>query len=163
MGTSVMPTMSEMSCAKVTVSAWSRNSCPAMPLTNTIGKNTATEVSVEAVTAVATSAVPSRAASMVDSPASLRRAMASRMTTELSINMPTESAMPPSDITFSVRSKAYIITKMPTTVTGITMPVTIVAHASRRKKYSTRIESRPPRIAASFTSLTALAMNLDWS
>ena len=105
-----------------------------MPLTNTIGKNTATDVRVEAVTAIATSRVPSRAASIGASPASRLRAIDSRMTTELSTSMPTESAMPPSDMMLSVRSKLYISTKMPMTVTGITMPVTTVARASRRKK-----------------------------
>ena len=128
-----------------------------MPLTNTIGKNTATEVSVEAVTAMATSRVPSRAASSADSPASRLRAIASRITTELSTSMPTDSAIPPSDMMLSVRSKLYISTKMPMTVTGMTMPVTTVARASRRKKYSTRIESNPPHSAASRTSPIALA------
>ena len=70
MGIRVSATMSENTSANVTVSAWSRNSCPAIPLMKTIGKNTAIVVSVAAVTAVATSAVPLRAASSTSWPSS---------------------------------------------------------------------------------------------
>ncbi len=69
-GTSVMATMSENSSEKLTVRAWSRNSWPAMPVMNTIGKNTATDVSVAAVIAVPTSLVPSVAASTRERPSS---------------------------------------------------------------------------------------------
>jgi len=77
--------------------------------------------------------------------------------------MPTASAMPPSDMMLSVRSKAYISTKVPSTETGIAMPVISVARASRRNAYSTRIASRPPISAADFTSPMAAEMNFDWS
>ena len=49
--------------AKATVSDWSLNSWPAMPVMKIIGAKTATDVRVAANTAVATSAVPRRAAS----------------------------------------------------------------------------------------------------
>ena len=54
-------------------------------------------------------------------------------------------------------------TNVPSTDTGIAMPVISVARASRRNAYSTRIASRPPISAADLTSPIAAAMNLDWS
>ena len=53
-----------------------------MPSTNTSGKNTATLVSVDAVTAIATAAVPLLAASAAPSPASRRLKMLSSTTIE---------------------------------------------------------------------------------
>ncbi len=134
-----------------------------MPVMNTIGKNTATEVSVEAVTAIATSPVPRRAASRRSTPCSCLRTMLSSTTTALSTSMPTASAMPPRDMMLSVTSNAYISTNVPSTDTGIAMPVMRVARASRRNAYSTRIASRPPISAADFTSPIAAEMNFDWS
>ncbi len=125
-------TTSENDSANVTVSDWSRNSCPATPVMNTIGKNTATEVSVAAVTAIATSAVPLRAASRRSMPCSCLRTMLSSTTTALSTSMPTASAMPPSDMMLSERSKAYMSTNVPSTETGIAMLEMRVARASRR-------------------------------
>ena len=110
------------------------NSWPATPLMKTIGKNTAIEVRVAAVTAVATSRVPSRAASAWLMPCSRRRTMLSSTTTALSTSMPTASAMPPRDMMLSDRSKAYISRKVPMTDTGMAMPVIRVARASRRNR-----------------------------
>ena len=162
-GTSVIATTSENSSEKLTVSAWSRNSWPAMPVMNTIGKNTATDVSVAAVIAVPTSLVPSVAASRRERPSSRWRTTFSSTTTALSTSMPTASAMPPSDMMFSDRSNMYIMTNVPITDTGIARPVMNVARASRRNRYRTRIASRPPMSAASRTSPIAEEMNLDWS
>ena len=61
--------------AIATVSAWSRNSWPAMPCTNTSGRNTAIVVSVEATTAMLTSRVPAIAASRMPRPRSRALAM----------------------------------------------------------------------------------------
>ena len=131
-GTSVSATTSENASANVTVSDWSLKSWPATPVMNTIGKNTATDVSVAAVTAMATSAVPRRAASCRSSPCSWRRTMLSSTTTALSTSMPTASAMPPSDMMFSERLNAYISTNVPSTDTGMAMPAISVVRASRR-------------------------------
>ena len=54
-GTTVSETSSEASKAMVTVTANGRNSSPACPETSPIGRKTATVVSVELVTAPATS------------------------------------------------------------------------------------------------------------
>src|SRR6185436_20138324 len=67
-GVSVNDTTSENSSEPVTTTAWSENSWPAMPCTNTIGKNTATVVSVDAVTAATTSCEPTTVASINGSP-----------------------------------------------------------------------------------------------
>jgi len=72
-GTRVRETTKEASREKVTVSAISLNSCPAIPSTKTIGKNTATVVKVEAVTAPATSEVPFKAELYRSAPFSLYR------------------------------------------------------------------------------------------
>ena len=56
-----------------TVRPRSLNTCPASPSTNTIGKNTQIDVSVEAITAPRTSFVPRMAALRVVSPSSRQR------------------------------------------------------------------------------------------
>ena len=103
-----------------------------MPLTKTMGKNTATVVSVAAMTAVATSLVPRRAAFSTSRPCSFLRTMFSSTTMLLSTSSPTASAMPPSDMMLSVMSEAYIRTKVPMTEIGIARPMMNVARASRR-------------------------------
>jgi hypothetical protein len=57
-------TASEASRLNTTVSPRSPNICPAMPSTNTIGKNTATVVRVDDTTALPTSEVPRTVAVM---------------------------------------------------------------------------------------------------
>ena len=56
-----------------TVRPRSLNTCPARPSTNTIGKKTQIDVSVEAITAPRTSVVPRMAAARVESPSSRQR------------------------------------------------------------------------------------------
>jgi hypothetical protein len=159
----VRATISEKTSAKVTVSAWSRNSCPAIPDIKTIGKNTAIVVRVAAKTAPATSDVPFCADSRILSPCSFLRTMFSSTTIELSTSIPTASAMPPSDMMFNDTLLIYISRNVPITETGIAMPVIVVARESLRKPYSTMIAIMPPRIAAFLTSSTDDEMNFDWS
>ena len=132
-----------------------------MPLMNTIGKNTAIVVNVAATTAEPTSAVPFCADSTMPSPCSFLRTMFSRTTIELSTSMPTASAMPPSDMMFSEMSLVYISRNVPMTDTGIAMPTIVVARASRRNPYRTKIAIRPPSMAATRTSLTADDIKVD--
>ncbi len=61
-GITVSATISETTSENVTVSAWSPNSCPATPSTNTIGTKTQIVVRVLAITARDTPPAPSRAA-----------------------------------------------------------------------------------------------------
>ena len=69
----VIETTSDNTTAALMASAMSRNSWPASSCTNTIGRNTATVVSVEATTAPQTSCVPRTAATMAGSPSEYRR------------------------------------------------------------------------------------------
>ncbi len=64
----VNATKREESREKVTVRASSLKRCAVIPSTNTIGKNTAMVVRVDAVMAIATSFVPDRAAVTGSSP-----------------------------------------------------------------------------------------------
>ena len=158
---SVSATSSENTSANVTVSAWSRNSWPAMPLIKTIGKKTAIVVNVAASTAPATSPVPAFAASAMPRPCSRLRTTFSRTTIELSTSIPTASAIPPSDMMLSEMLFVYMSRNVPITETGIAMPTIVVARASFKNPYRTKIAISPPSIAATLTSLTADEMNVD--
>ena len=98
-----MATTSDTAMAIDTVRAWSRNSCPAMPSTNTSGRNTAIVVRVEATTAIDTSRVPSMVDSSTPRPRSRALAIDSSTTIESSTTRPVARARPPSDITFRLR------------------------------------------------------------
>lgn len=67
-GTTVSDTSSDASSAAVTVRLKEPNSAPTMPPVRPTGRNTATVVSVEAVTAPATSLTAVRMASLRSSP-----------------------------------------------------------------------------------------------
>jgi len=101
-GITVRATIKDISKEKVTVRANSLNIVAVIPLTNTIGKNTAIVVKVEATTAILTSLAPSTAALSAGSPSSLNLYIFSRTTIELSTNIPTPKAMPPRVIIFIV-------------------------------------------------------------
>ena len=66
-------TISAATSEVTTVRPRSLNTCPARPSTNTIGKNTQIDVSVDAITAPRTSVVPRMAALRVESPSSRQR------------------------------------------------------------------------------------------
>ena len=98
-----------------------------MPSTKTIGKNTATVVSVEATTAPPTSRVPRIAAARASSPSSRHRTIDSSTTIALSTSMPIPRASPPSDITFSETPSSRIGAKVAITESGMDRPMTSVA------------------------------------
>ena len=87
-GTIVSETNSDASRAIVTVMAKGRNSSPVSPPTSAIGKNTATVVIVEAVTAVATSRTAVRMAGSFSSPRPMCLLMFSITTMESSTTRP---------------------------------------------------------------------------
>ncbi len=159
----VTATTSEASRLKVTVRAWSRKSCPAMPSTKTMGRNTATVVRVEATTAPPTSAVPLMAAAYRDCPICFLRKIDSSTTIELSTSMPMPRVNPPSDMMFSEMSSLYMATKVATTEMGMLVAMIRVLRRSRRNSSSTTMASSPPISAALRTSLTACSMKWDWS
>ncbi len=88
-GITVSDTSSEASRATVTVMANGANSWPTKPPTRAIGANTATVVSVEAVTAPATSRTPVTIACCLLSPYDRCRLMFSSTTIESSTTRPT--------------------------------------------------------------------------
>ena len=143
-GISVIATTSEMPIASATVSAWSRNSCPAIPCTKTSGRNTAIVVSVEATTAMLTSRVPAMAASRMPRPRSRALAIDSSTTIESSTTRPVASARPPSDITLRLRPKRPMKKNVAMIDTGSDSPTTNVLQPSRRNRKMIRIASRPP-------------------
>ena len=133
MGTSVSDTTREARREKVTVRAMSLKSCPAIPSTKTMGKNTATVVNVEAVTAPATSVVPFMAESKAFTPFSRYRWMASRTTMELSTSMPIPRASPPSEMMFREILAENIRKNVMITETGMAVPMIRVLLAFFRK------------------------------
>ena len=163
MGMNVSATASEASRAKVTVRAWSVKIWPATPSMNTMGKNTAMVVRVEAVTAMPTSDAPRRADSTMESPSSRHRNMLSSTTMALSTSMPMPRASPPSDMMLSVVSLKNIRMKVISTDTGMATPTIKVLLRLRRNRKRTRIASRPPHWAVLITSSMAFSMKRDWS
>ena len=84
----VSETNSDARSAIVTVRAKGRNNSPVSPPTSAIGRNTATVVIVEAVTAVATSRTAERMAGSFSSPRPMCRLMFSITTMESSMTRP---------------------------------------------------------------------------
>ena len=95
-GTTVSATSREASSATVTVIAKDAKICPTMPPTSAIGVNTATVVSVDAVTAPATSRTPAMIACSLASPYPRCRLMFSSTTIESSTTRPTATVNAPS-------------------------------------------------------------------
>ena len=162
-GISVSETMSDIRMAMAMVSAWSLNSCPATPSTNTSGRNTATVVSVDATTAMLTSCVPAMAACSTPSPRSRAFAMLSSTTIESSTTRPVARARPPSDITFRLSPNWSMKKNVAMSEIGSDSAMTNVLQPSRRKKKMIRMASRPPSMASNSTSASASSMNTDWS
>ena len=162
-GIRVIATTSEVPTASAMVSAWSRNSCPAMPSTNTSGRNTAITVRVDATTAMPTSRVPAMAASMMPSPRSRALAMLSSTTIESSTTRPVASASPPSDITLRLSPSWSMKKNVATIETGSDTPTTKVLQPLRRNRKMIRIASVPPSTASVRTSEIAARMNRAWS
>ncbi|MNV28640.1 hypothetical protein D3C71_1198400 [compost metagenome] len=146
-----------------TVNAWSRNNWPAMPSTNTSGRNTAMVVSVDATTAMNTSRVPLIAASSTPMPRSRALAMDSSTTMESSTTRPVANARPPSDITFKLRPSWPMKKNVAMIEIGSDSEITNVLQPSRRNRKMIRIDSKPPITASIFTSLMAWRMKTDWS
>ncbi len=136
-------------------------SCPASPCTNTSGKNTATVVSVDATTAMATMDEPFAAASMGLSPASRRWKMLSSTTIESSTSMPTPSASPPSDMRLSESPMRYMTMNVAMTEIGMASAMVIVEPTWRRNAKMTSTDRMPPMSAEEVTSSTALWMKRD--
>ena len=162
-GIRVIATSRDTAMAMATVSAWSRNSWPAMPCTNTSGRNTAMVVRVDATTAMLTSRVPTIADSSIPSPRSRALAIDSSTTMESSTTRPVARARPPSDITLRESPNWSMKKKVEMIETGSDRLITNVLQPSRRNRKMIRIDNRPPITASSFTSPMAWRMKVDWS
>ena len=162
-GMIVSDTTREARSENDTVSAWSRNSCAAIPSTNTTGTNTAIVVRVEATTARPTSEAPRCAATAPLSPRSRLLKIASSTTIESSTSMPTPSARPPSDMTLSVVPVWYIRKKVAMIEIGIDTLMIRVLYRSFRNSRMIRMESAPPSSALTMTSWIESWMKRDWS
>ena len=118
---------------------------------------------MEAATAERTSLVPRTAASIRLSPSSRQRKIDSSTTIELSTNIPTPKANPPSDIILTLTWKMCIGAKVEMMDMGMAAPTIMVDTTLRRKKKRTNIASIPPKIAVLRTSAIDFLINVDWS
>ena len=125
-GTKKRAKASDASSDNTTAAPRSEKSWPAMPSMKTIGKNTATVVSVEATTAPPTSRVPRTAASRTPSPSSRHRTMDSSTTIALSTSIPMPRASPPSDMMFTLTPSHRRGANVAMTDSGIARPITKV-------------------------------------
>ena len=125
-GTTVIAITREESNDMETVNARSANISLTKPLVNRIGTKTTTVVIVEAMIAIPTSLVPCMAASIGESPSSLRLNMLSRTTMELSTNIPIPRVSPPRVIRFRFSPKPYIIRRVVNIESGIEAAITSV-------------------------------------
>ena len=121
----------ERPTAALMARAMSRNNWPASSWMKTTGRNTATVVNVDAVTAPQTSLVPRTAATRAGSPNEQRRVMFSSTTTALSTSIPTANANPARLITFSERPSRPRIRNVPMMLAGIAAPTSSAPRASQ--------------------------------
>ena len=163
MGIKLNATNNEAKRLKAIVQARSLKSCPAIPPTNKIGKNTAIVVKVEAVTAVETCSAPARAASATVNPVSRILKIFSRTTMELSTSIPIPKARPPRLIRFKLIPLKCIKMNVATIDIGIEKLIMTVFGRCLRKMKITRIARIDPRIAVERTSCSAARINVDWS
>ena len=135
-----------------------------MPSTNTIGKNTATVVSVEAITAPLTSRVPRTAAVTMSSPSSRQRKMDSSTTIEQSTSMPTPSASPPSDMMLSETPIRLSGAKVINSDIGMLTPMMAVVLRSAEEQVEDRHRQQATQDRRVLrTSLMLLSMNFERS
>ena len=87
----------------------------------------------------------------------------SSTTIELSINIPTENAIPARLITFNDRPNAFIIKNVPIIHIGIVVAITSVERILLKKIKSTITAKSPPAIILDFTRLTAFKIYPRWS
>ena len=109
-----------------------------------MGRNTQTVVSVEARIAPATSPAPLIAASFAEHPSLRILKIFSITTMELSTSIPTPSARPDSEITFSVTPLKYMHTIAVIKLTGMEQATTAVGRQSFRNTIRIRTARTAP-------------------
>ena len=157
-------TMRENTSEKMTEKERSRKISSVMPLTNMMGKNTATEVSVLAKMEPATDFVPFAAASLGSSPSSSRRRVMLSMTTiELSTSMPIPSARPPRETRLREMFRAKRQISASRTESGMDSEMMRELFTFARNRTIMRNASTAP-IASELQTLEILSeMYCDWS
>ena len=154
-------TTSEASSATTTVKANGRKKLPAMPVRNTIGRKTATVVSVDDATAVVISRAPVYAATSGFSPSLTCRLTFSRTTMESSTTRPIATIMPPSVRMFRVIPCHHSMINATIRESGMDTAATMVARPLRRNAKMTRIAktapSRPSRRMTAIESVIGVA------
>ena len=87
--------------------------------------------------------------------------MFSSITMALSSSTPMPNAMPPSDMTFSVRLPMPIAMNVASTASGIDRPTMSVFRSERRNSSTTSAARNAPTSAASFTEFNESRMKPD--
>ena len=147
----------------MTVTAKGWNSSPDNPPTNANGRNTATVVMVDAVTAVATSLTPSRIATMRSSPSDKCRLMFSTTTIESSTTRPIEMVTAPIVRMLSEKLLAHIPMNVSNNDVGIDTAVTSVERIDNRKTRITMMAKISPRRPSTASDSMLFSMNGAWS
>ena len=139
-GDSVRETSSEISIAAEMVMPKGRKNCPSTPLIRPMGRNTATTVSVAAVTVRPISSVALMAASRGDWPMSRCRAMFSRSTIASSTTLPTIIASASSVMVSRLKPYSIMTMAVPSSEVGIASAEIAVARQFQRNGKITRAE-----------------------
>ena len=136
---------------------------PMMPPMNPIGRNTATMVSVVAVTASPISAVPLSDAVRWSSPIAWWRTMFSRTTIASSISRPTQIDSARSVTRLIVKPMAYITRKVPIREIGSVSPVMTVERQEDRNRNTISTVRSAPSTILRWTLETELRMEVEAS
>ena len=147
----------------MTVTAKGWNSSPDNPPTNASGRNTATVVMVDAVTAVATSLTPSRMATMRSSPSDKCLLMFSTTTIESSTTRPIEMVTAPIVRMLSEKSLAHIPMNVSNNDVGIDTAVTRVDRTDMRKIRMMMMAKAKPRRPSTASDSMLFSMKGAWS
>ena len=137
-GVTVKDTSRERSVAETTVIPNCRKNCPTISCRKAMGPKTTTSQSVMATAARPISIRPRTAAVRGSSPRWMWRSTFSRITMESSTRIPMHSPRPMSVTIFSVKWKAYIAKKVPTSEMGIAISTIREDLQRRRKRKRTR-------------------------
>ena len=152
---------SDVNSATTIVNASERKNTPAMPDSSASGRNTTTGVSVEPVSGVRISAMPSRTASKRPLPRRTCVWIASTTTIASSITSPIAAATPPSVIRLKLSLAAASATSVARTVTGITSTAVTVVRQLLRKPYRIATDRNSPKAIASHTPRTDARTSSD--
>src|SRR5690606_4384747 len=163
-GTIVSATTSEASSAIATVTENGRNNSPVAPLTNATGRNTATVVSVDAVTAPATSLTESTTWSLVSRRTpKLCRLMFSITTLESSTTRPTATVSAARVNRLSEYSPIHNPIMAISSDSGIEIAVIRVDRTESRKSRITMIAKTNPSPPSTARSCSVCSIIGAWS